>query len=212
MRPEEKPLRLPQDFVESLWALEEFYLATDDPIRQSGFGGGTARWKDERGPILKAVDKDGTFMDAGCANGYLLESVVAWAALEKKWRLEPYGIDINPGLIVEAMRRWPGVADHFWVANAWEFQPPFKFDFVYSLVDCVPEEFLPSYVARLLDRMVKPGGRLIMGAYGSRSGRKLPMKVGAVLDNYGFPVAGTMQGGRMEKSEEPVTRFAWIAN
>ena len=205
-------LRLPQDFVERLWALEEVYLSHDDPMMQSGFGGGSRRWREERMPILDAVDRDGTFLDVGCANGYLLESLVAWASQKKRWALFPYGVDINPGLVVEAMRRWPGVADHFWVANAWDFQPPLKFDFVYTVADCVPESFFPAYVSRLLDRMVKPGGRLIVGHYGSRTLDDDPMDVAAVLADHRFPVAGSMQAGKMRFRDGPVARFAWVAN
>jgi SAM-dependent methyltransferase len=205
-------VRLPQDFLEKLWSLEDLYLKHDSPLRRCGFEGGPKRWKAERGPIAHAVDRDGTFMDVGCANGYLLESLAAWVTKERRWHIEPYGVDINPGLVVEAMRRWPGVADHFWVANAWEFAPPLKFDFVYSTADCVPERFLPSYVARLLDRYVKPGGRLIMGAYGDMLWEREPLAIGDVLSDYGFPVAGRMQGGKMLRSDGPVARFTWVAN
>jgi hypothetical protein len=76
----------------------------------------------------------------------------------------------------------------------------------------VPERFLPSYVARLLDRYVKPGGRLIMGSYGDMLWEREPLDVGDVLSGYGFPVAGSMQGGKMLRSDGPVARFAWVAN
>jgi SAM-dependent methyltransferase len=203
---------LPQEFIEKLWALEALYLKHDNPLRRCGFEGGPKRWKAERGPIVQAIDRDGTFMDVGCANGYLLESLAAWVTLEKRWHIVPYGVDINAGLIVEAMRRWSGVADHFWTANAWEFAPPLKFDFVYSTTDCVPRDFLPSYVARLLDRYVKPGGRLIIGSYGDMLWERDPLDVGDVLSDYGFPVAGRMQGGKMLRNDGPVARFAWVAN
>lgn len=203
---------LPDDFIENVRSLEAEYLKSDDPLLQSGYDGGAKRWKEERGPIIEAVDRDGTFMDVGCANGYLLESLGAWSTLEKRWHLIPYGVDINPGLIVEAMRRWSGIADHFWVANGWKFAPPLKFDFVYSTTACVPESYLPVYVARLMDRYVKPGGRLIMGSYGSKAKRIEPLNIGELLDDYDFPVAGTMQGGKMRDHNGPVTRFAWLAN
>ncbi len=212
MTTSEKSDRLPDEFVDGLRSLEAEYLESDDPLLQSGYDGGATRWKEERGPILEAIDHDGTFMDVGCANGYLLESLGAWSTLEKRWHLIPYGVDINPGLVVEAMRRWSGVADHFWVANAWEFTPPLKFDFVYSTTACVPESYLPVYVARLMDRCVKPGGRLIMGAYGSKAQRIEPLNIGELLDDYGFPVAGTMEGGKMRDHDGPVTKFAWLAN
>lgn len=205
-------VRLPQDFVERLWELEAIYLKYDDPLKRCGFGGGPERWKAERGPIIEAIDHDGTFIDVGCANGYLLESLGAWSTLEKRWHIEPYGVDINPGLVVEAMRRWPGIADHFWTANAWDFAPPQKFDFVYSTVHCVPDRFLPSYVARLLDRYVKPGGRLIMGAYGDMLWEKDPPDIAVLLDEYGFPVVGQTKGGKMLRDDGPMSRFAWVAN
>ena len=204
--------RLPLDFIEGIKAMEADYLKSDDPRMQSGFDGGVARWKEERGPIIDAIDRDGTFMDVGCANGFLLESLAAWVTLGKRWHIIPYGVDMNAGLIVEAMSRWSGIADHFWVANAWEFSPPEKMDFVYTTADCVPQRFLPSYVARLLDRYVKPGGRLIVGHYGSKAKRIVPLNIGELLADFGFPVAGTMQGGKMRDNDGPVTRFAWLAN
>ena len=96
-------VRLPQEFIEKLWALEAAYLKHDSPLRRCGFEGGPKRWKAERGPIIDAIDHDGTFIDVGCANGYLLESLAAWATQERRWHIEPYGVDINPGLVVEAM-------------------------------------------------------------------------------------------------------------
>ena len=212
MAPNSKPLELPAEYLDRARSLESSYLESDDPLLQSGYDGGAKRWKEERGPIIEAIDHDGTIMDVGCANGYLLESLCAWATLEKRWHLIPYGVDINPGLITEAMRRWSGVADHFWVADAWKFAPPVKFDFVYALSDIVPLSYLPTYVSRLLNFYVKPGGRLIVGHYGSKGQRVDPIDIGAVLDDYGFPVAGTMQGGKMREHAGPVTRFAWLAN
>ncbi len=202
------PLRLPQTFLEELWALEDAYLQHEDPISQSGFGGGLDRWRAERSPILEIIDSDGDLLDVGCANGYLLECLVAWAA-DKRISLTPYGVDINPGLVVEAMRRWPGVADHFWVANAWDWQPPKRFRWVYALSDCVPEEYLPAWVARLLDRCVEPNGRLILGDYGSRSRRTPPRPLADMLTEWGFSVGGSTFGGQLPGGG-PVTAFAWI--
>jgi hypothetical protein len=68
---------LPPDFLNRARSLEASYLQTDDPIRQSGFGGGSERWRAERSPILNAIESDGDMLDIGCANGYLLECLVA---------------------------------------------------------------------------------------------------------------------------------------
>ena len=80
---------------------EEHYLASDDPRRQSGFGGDEERWEAARRPIAEAVDHDGSFLDVGCANGYLLESIVRWS----EHRLEPYGLDFSPRLVERLLER-----------------------------------------------------------------------------------------------------------
>ena len=196
--------RLPEEFLEHIRALEEAYLASDDPIVQSGFHGGPERWRREREPILDAVEGNGAFLDVGCANGYLLESLVKWGR-ERGLALTPYGVDIGARLIELARKRLPQFASHFYVANAWEWRPPRQFRYVYTLADCVPESTLEAYVRRLLERAVEPAGRLIVGAYGSRSRGTVPLPMGDLLASYGLKVAGSTFGG-----EPPVTAFAWV--
>ena len=43
------------------------------------------------------ISGGGTFLDVGCANGLLMESVAAWCA-ERGLAVEPYGVDISPAL------------------------------------------------------------------------------------------------------------------
>lgn len=197
---------LPAEFVDRIASLEEAYLRTDDPIRQSGFGGGEDRWRLERAPILEAIDGDGDLLDIGCANGYLLECLVAWGA-ERGLSLIPHGIDVGLRLIAEAARRMPAFAGNFYVANGWDWRPDRRFRYVYTLWDCVPPDFLGEYVRRLLARVVSRGGRLIVGAYGSRSRGEPPQPIGAVLESHGLAVAGRTEGG-----EPPLTAFAWLDN
>jgi hypothetical protein len=59
--------------------IEDAYLAADGPEGQSGLGGDAAHWKQRRGVLVEAIDRDGTFLDVGCANGLLMETLVAWA-------------------------------------------------------------------------------------------------------------------------------------
>jgi len=191
-------------FEEVRRTLEAGYLAHDDPIRQSGFSGGPDRWRRERGPILEAIDVDGDLLDVGCANGYLLECLVAWAA-ERGRRIVPYGVDLSEKFIDLARRRLPKHADHFWVANAWAWSPPRRFRFVYALLDSVPDESMGTYAHRLLDRSVETGGRLIAGHYGSRSRGVPPLDVAALLTADGLRVAGEAAGG-----DPIITRFAWV--
>lgn len=195
---------LPEDFIAEVRALEDAYLQTDDPIRQSGFGGGAERWRAERGAILEAVTGDGDLLDIGCAVGYLAECLVAWGA-ERGVTLTPHGIDLGERLIAEAKRRLPMHAGSFHVANGWDWRPGRRFRYVYTLSDCVPLDRLREYVGRLLDRLVEPGGRLIVGSYGSRSRGTPALPLGEMLTDYGYEVAGQAIGG-----DPPLTAFAWI--
>jgi SAM-dependent methyltransferase len=161
---------------------EQAYLAGDNPRAQSGFGGDDARWEAARRPIANAIDRAGTFLDIGCANGHLLECLVRWAPHP----IEPYGLELAPALAELARKRLPQWADRIYVGNALEWEPPSRFDFVRTELVYVPPERRKEYVERLLGRVVAPGGRLIVCAYGSpRSGLDAD-PVGATLRSYGF--------------------------
>jgi SAM-dependent methyltransferase len=195
---------LPDDFLRELAALPEAYLQHSDPIRQSGFGGKAERWRQEREPILDAVTRSGSFIDIGCANGYLLECLVMWGRM-RRLELEPYGLDLSSDLIALARQRFPGFEDHFYIANAWGWEPPKRFDYVYTLYDNVPQTYLTEYVRQLFGNVVAAGGRLIVGAYGSRTRHKPAFDVAEFMNRAGFRVAGSRAAGAI-----PEARFAWI--
>lgn len=197
------PEALERWFAETKGMLEEEYLRHDDPIRQSGFGGGPERWRTERSPILQAIDRDGDLLDVGCANGHLLESLVEWGR-ERGRMIVPHGVDFSGKLVELAEKRLARYAANLWVANAWHWMPPRQFRFVYAVLDSLPVELMGAYARRLFDRCVEPGGRLIAGHYGSRSQGESPLDVAALLASGGLAVAGTAQGGH-----PAVTRFAW---
>jgi hypothetical protein len=73
------------------------YLAATNPRGQSGASATAAGWEHARRFIFAAVNRDGTLLDVGCANGYLMECAVAWLA-ESGRRIEPYGLEILPPL------------------------------------------------------------------------------------------------------------------
>jgi hypothetical protein len=196
--------KLPADFIESLKALEKSYLAETNPILQSGFAGGQKRWREERKPILEAVDTDGELLDIGCANGYLLECLIGWSG-ERGISLIPYGLDQGAKLIELARKRFPEYRDDFFMGNAWDWIPPGKFRYVYTLHDCVPLDFLEEYIHRILARMVCQGGRLIIGAYGSRSQNIPPFDIEGFLRSAGFSPMGKTTGGY-----PPIASFVWI--
>ena len=210
LRPEDGEVRgpvrrpLPAEFLKKLHDLEDAYLEETDQIRQSGFSGGAERWRSERSPLLEAVTEDGDLLDICCANGHLLECLVPWAA-ERGVRLTPFGLDQGARLIELARGRFPGLCDHFYVANSWDWEPPRRFDHVYTIDDCVPDDYLEEYVRRLLDLVVAPGGRLIVGSYGGRTPPSRPRDLVATLAGWGLQPAGHTMGG-----DPPLTAFAWI--
>jgi SAM-dependent methyltransferase len=195
---------LPLDFTEMLDELERSYLKESDPIRASGFGGGPERWRAEREPLLDGVGRDGDILDVGCANGYLLECVVRWGR-ERGLELVPHGVDRSEALVELARERLPDFAGNLHIGNSWTWVPPRRYDFVYAVYDCVPEDYLGDYVRRLLDRTVADGGRLILGAYGSRSRGLDPFDLAGFLRSEGHVVSGESNGG-----SPLTTRFAWV--
>jgi SAM-dependent methyltransferase len=188
--------------------LETSYLASDDPYAQSGIDADAARWERGRRPIVEAIDRDGTFLDVGCANGLLMESVVAWAA-ERGHRVEPYGLDYSPALADLARRRLPHWADRIVVGNVVDWRPPFRFDFVRTELEYVPLVRQPALVDRLLREVVAPGGRLVVCAYGSsRPGRRRAERVGDLLRGWGLPVVGETEGA--DANGVVFVRVAWL--
>ncbi len=197
-------MSLPTEFLSRLRQLEETYLTSDDPLRQSGFGGGSQRWRREREPILEAVEAGGALLDTCCANGFLLESLVNWGQL-RGFEITPFGIDQGLKLIQLAQKRFPDCADHFHAANAWDWRPVRRYEYVFALSDCVPRDYLTEFVRRLIARCVAPGGRLILGAYGSLSRNQQPFDVETFL-RLGRISCERHGVGRNSR----ITRFAWV--
>jgi hypothetical protein len=67
-------------YRDSQLLLERSYLRDGTPRGGSGFGGTATDWRAQRGHLCQAIDRDGSFLDVGCANGHLAESMVAWCA------------------------------------------------------------------------------------------------------------------------------------
>lgn len=136
----------------------------DDPARTVGEGGDAASWEYARRLVCDAIDRDGTFLDIGCANGLLMEDLQRWAAADGH-AIEPYGVDIGARLADLARARYPDWADRVHTANANGWMPPRRFDFVRTGLDYVPATARPAYIQHVIDHVVAPGGRLIIGAH-----------------------------------------------
>ncbi len=188
--------------------LESAYLASDDPRGQSGMRADAARWACGRRPIMPALDRGGTFLDVGCANGLLMESVRAWGA-EAGYHIEPYGLDFSAGLVDLARRRLPRWTGRIFLGNVMDWGPPRRFDFVRTELVYVPPKRQADPVERLLTTFLRPGGRLIVCSYGS-SRRPAPRAepVGDLLRGWGFNVAG--ETGGADTNGVIFVRVAWI--
>lgn len=178
--------------------LETAYVARDELWQQSGFLGSEERWIRLRRPIAECIDKSGTFLDIGCANGYLIECVTKWCA-EMGIGVDPWGLDISEKLVDLARRRLPQLVDRLFVGNAWTWIPPRRFDFVRTELDIVPEGLRQAFVKRLLTDFVQPDGRLLVAEYRSRNDPVGTLWVneyisawGLVADSYrsGFDIDG----------------------
>ena len=188
--------------------LEESYLAATTVYQGSGFGGDAARWRLARGLIAEAIHKDGTFLDIGCANGLLMESMATWAA-ERGYQLQPYGLDISARLAEVARRRLPQWADRIFVGNVMGWEPPHKFDFVSTGLEYAPEPRRRDLVERLLNGFVREGGRLITTAYGlTKDASKEKWPVGDHLRAFGFEVGGEPE--RFDEARDRWYRIAYI--
>ena len=147
--------------------LEESYLAANargDVAGGSGSGGGLARWDKKRRVLTRAFDHDGTWLDVGCANGLLMETVAWWTA-EAGLRIEPYGLDLSARIAEAARRRLPHWADRIWTGNVMTWEPPMSFDYVTVLADSVPAEARRDLIERLIAKFLNPSGRLIFSIY-----------------------------------------------
>ena len=183
-------------YAENTRNLEHAYLAAGTPQQGSGFGGDALAWRQARWHITEGIGGGGSFLDAGCANGLLMESVVAWCA-ERGLAVEPYGVDISPALADLARRRLPQWAARIWTGNAIDWQPPGgqRFDYVHIGLDSVPRLRRADLIRHHLDQTVRPGsGRLLVSDYSANPASGHPLAAGT-LATLGFRCAGQSSGG-----------------
>lgn len=142
-----------------------------------------------RRPVADAVNSSGTFLDIGCANGFLLECVVAWTE-QRGVRVTPFGLDLSERLVALARARLPAHADRLFTGNAWDWEPPQRFDYVRTELVYVPQELRAAFVGRILAHFLAPGGRLLAAEYTSAD----PLTIDAEIRSLGFTVESTLSG------------------
>ncbi|GAB3765295.1 class I SAM-dependent methyltransferase [Microlunatus parietis] len=174
--------------ADNLRLLQAAYLRADTPWGQSGNGGTIEDWERSRRPVADAIERDGTFLDVGCANGFLMESVQKWCA-ERGLAVEPYGVDLGPELIKLARARLPGWADRLWVGNMQTWTPPagLRFDTLQVRPDAVLPNRRTALLEHLRDHVLVDGGRLIVTLAEPGPNGTAP----ALLERSGFTITGS---------------------
>jgi SAM-dependent methyltransferase len=178
------------------------YLAAESAQGGSGHTGTPQDWEYSRGLVAEAVDRSGSFLDVGCANGLLMESIERWGRA-KGLAIEPYGLDISPELAQLARRRLPDWADRIFVGNALGWTPPFRFRVVRTGLEYVPPPRRRALVAWLLEHTVAPEGRLVVGKFNEEVERR---ELEETVTSWGFPIAG-----RAERPHRCEPRLAYRA-
>jgi hypothetical protein len=184
--------------------LIDAYLASDDPRGQSGKDGDEDDWRWARELILDVFPWRATFLDVGCANGYLMESIRRWG-IERGIDVEPYGVDISPRIAALAKHRLPHWASRIFVGNAIDWVPPQRFDVVQIGLDEVPPPRQRELVERALSTFLIPGGKLVFRA--ERVAGTQPDVV-AKLRAIGVTADGVIEAAHPRTGE--VRRTAWL--
>jgi len=182
------------------------YLSATDPRGQSGSSGTPAEWEKARRFMFAAVDRDGTFLDIGCASGHLMECAVTWLE-QRGCHIEPYGLDILPELVALARQRLPQWADRIACGNAIDWIPDRPFDFVRTGLEYVPRRLRMQLVQHLLQNTVVPGGRLIIGAHSEVAASQPRLE--AEVASGGFLIAGRVETPHAD-DYHVVRRAFWI--
>lgn len=177
--------------------VEALYLAAEQPWHQSGFGlhglRPTEQWEALRRPIADCVTSSGSFLDIGCANGYLLACMLHWTGA-RGLTLDPVGLDLSDKLVALARLRLPMYAHQLFTGNAWYWQPPRPFDYVRTELVYVPDELRTDYIERLLDLFLRPGGRLLVAEYRARANAAPELTVDREVRERGFTVERVVAG------------------
>ncbi|GIV96351.1 MAG: hypothetical protein KatS3mg057_1008 [Herpetosiphonaceae bacterium] len=153
-----------QWFEHARSVFESAYTQHSEPWKQSGMSGPEERWVALRKPVADCMTRSGSFLDIGCANGYLLECCLRWCA-ERGISIDPYGLDLSPQFVELARQRLPQFADHFFIGNSLNWIPPRKFDFVRTELVYVPADYEKQYINHLFEHYLEHNGKLLVAHY-----------------------------------------------
>ena len=174
------------------------YLAAETSWGQSGKSGTADDWEWSRSHVADAIDRDGTFLDVGCANGYLMECLPRWTSFD----VEPFGLEIAPELADLARRRLPQWTHRIHVGNGLSWGPAFDYTYVRTGLEYVPA----ARRLELVERLVSYCERVIVGVFNEYESERTTEEL---LDSWGFALAGcSVRPNRHKPGME--YRVVWI--
>ena len=189
-------------FSQNKTFLETAYSQRVHPWNQSGLSGNYERWEALRKPIADCMTHDGRFLDIGCANGFLIESILKW----KKGTgitITPYGLDLSEKLLHLAKERLPDFRKHFFQGNALYWQTDLRFDYIRTELCYVPTTHHQALLTHLRS-LLKKDGQLLIAEY---IGRKVAGQFqwsDAYLQSLGYTLKGSRSG--FQKDGKELTR------
>lgn len=163
-------------------------LGADTVYEGAGHPGSPAEWEEANRLLVGALHKSGSFLDVGCANGLLMESLAAWAQQAGR-RIDPHGLEMSPELVQVARSRLPHWAGRIHAGNVLHWEPPQRYTFVRTCLDYVPRTRRAELVQRILDDFLEPGGRLLLGVLD----QERTNAVAAQIQAWGFYFGGVVQ-------------------
>ena len=171
------------------------YLGAETPEGGSGSSRDAPGWERARSLLADAVAPGQAFLDIGCANGHLMESMWRWAGVE------PYGLEISARLAELARARLPQWADRIWVGNAIEWEPPRRFDVARTGLDYVPR----ARRRELVEHLLSYSDRVVVGVFNEE---REAHRVEENVASWGFEIAGRTE--RLHPHPRLAYRAFWL--
>jgi len=174
------------------------YLAASTPWEASGKSGTQLDWEYSRSHIAHAIDRPGSFLDVGCANGYLLECLPRWTL----HATDRFGLDIAPDLVGLARERLPELADRLVGGNALTWQSGRRFEFVRTNLAYVPG----LRRRQLFENLLAQADRLIVGVFNEQSDERPTEQL---VISWGYRIAGRSERTNVRKPQVDYRVF-WV--
>jgi len=174
------------------------YLAAQTPWAGSGTSGTAKDWEYSRSVVAHAIDRPGSFLDVGCANGYMLECLPRWTT----YALELYGLDISPALLARAKQRMPQMAQNLFVGIVLIWQSGQRFDYARTNID-----YVPAHRRReLLENLLAQADRVIVGVFNEEIEARPTEEL---VQSWGYRICGRSERANLRKPQIDY-RVLWV--